>query len=64
MFSKFDTTATVCESPAHQPTAADLAEYQKWQEQQERDASRRRLMDHMDSLQQDQGHCLDMGLHR
>ena len=38
MFSKFDTTAAVCEVPAHQPTAADLAEYQRWQEQQERDS--------------------------
>lgn len=65
MFSKFDVSVSVCEVPAHQPTAADLAEYQQWQEQQEeRDAIRRRLMDHMDGLQQDQGHCLDFGLHR
>jgi|TARA_B110000495_G_scaffold155375_1_gene138687 hypothetical protein len=60
MFSKFDTTVAVCENPAHCPTAADLAEYAKWCERQERDASRRRLMDHMDSLQQDQGD--DLGL--
>ncbi len=64
MFSKFDTTAAVCEVPAHQPTAADLAEYRRWQEQQERDAAARRLMDYMDGLQQDQGHCLDFDLHR
>jgi len=65
MFSKFDVSVSVCEVPAHQPTAADLAEYQQWQEEQEeRDAIRRRLMDHMDGLQQDQGHCLDLGLHR
>ena len=65
MFSKFDVSVSVCEVPAHQPTAADLAEYQQWQEEQEeRDAIRRRLMDHMDGLQQDQGHCLDLGSHR
>lgn len=67
MFSKFDISLSVCDVPAHQPTAADLAEYQEWQEQQEReqrDAAYRRLMDMMDGLQQDEGHCLDMGLHR
>ena len=67
MFSKFDVSVSVCENPAHCPTAADLAEYQQWQERQERqerDAIRRRLMDHMDGLQQDQGHCLELGLHR
>ncbi len=68
MFSKFDVSVSVCEVPAHQPTAADLAEYQQWQEQQwqqqERDAIRRRTMDYMDGLQQDQGHCLDFDLHR
>jgi len=64
MFSKFDISLSVCEVPAHQPTAADLAEYREWQEQQERDAAARRLMDAMDGLQQDEGHCLDMGLHR
>ena len=69
MFSKFDISLSACETPAHQPTPADLAEYQEWQEQQERerqerDAAYRRLMDMMDGLQQDEGHCLDMGLHR
>jgi hypothetical protein len=52
MFSKFDTTVAVCENPAHCPTAADLAEYAEWCE---RDARNRRTMDHMDSLQQEQG---------
>ena len=35
MFSKFDTTVAVCETPAHCPTAADLAEYREWCERQE-----------------------------
>tara|TARA_B100000497_G_C7406914_1_gene257072 strand:+ start:327 stop:539 length:213 start_codon:yes stop_codon:yes gene_type:complete len=70
MFSKFDVSVSVCEVPAYQPTAADLAEYQQWQEQQEeqeqqeRDARNRRTMDYMDGLQQDQGHCLDFDLQR
>jgi hypothetical protein len=64
MFSKFDVSVSVFEVAAHQPTEADLAEYREWQERQERDEWCRRLMDYMDGLQQDQGHCLDMELHR
>jgi len=61
MFSQFDVQISSEELHTHEPTQADVAEYHAWLEQQERDASRRRLMDHMDGLQQDQGHCLDFG---
>ena len=47
----------------NEPTAADWQEYNEYLDRLEREESIRRLMDAMDGLQQDEGHCLDFGFH-
>jgi len=57
-----DFTTQIQSDEANEPTAADWQDYNEWLDRLERKESIRRLMDAMDGLQQDEGHCLDFGL--
>ncbi len=71
MFSKFDVQVSPLNVVNYVPSEADWKEYSEFLDAQEAERKaeevkqvfqqqRRSLMDHMDSLQQDQNHFLDL----